>query len=127
MATSAPHPCARSAGHVAGCFCRVGPYPALPRPALSQPLPGPPGGAHDVDASRVFLFQGWCLSHGSWGWSICPSHSFLTLPVSWADSPFQTVLRLDRQEDVSRQHDMRGGEGSPGHGSPTLGRYQRRH
>ena len=32
MATSAPHPCAGSASHVAGCFCRVGPRPALPRP-----------------------------------------------------------------------------------------------
>lgn len=37
MATSAPHPCAGSASHVAGCFCRVGPCPALPRPALSCP------------------------------------------------------------------------------------------
>ena len=91
---------------------------------LPQLLPGPPRGACDADASQVSIFQGWCSNHGSWSWSICPSRGFLTLPVSWADSPFQTGLRLDRQEDGSGQHDVRGGEGSTGHGSPSLGRYQ---
>lgn len=87
-------PCTPVLGlRLASCYCE----------GLPRPLPGPPGGARDVDASQVFLFQRSCSNHGSWSWSICPSRSFLTLPVSWEGSPFQTGLRLDRQEDGSGQ------------------------